>query len=241
MESYNNLTELRRAEQSTEAEARYQSMSGDNIHPTTDHSYANGNTILPNSNGGSWVPVHRIPRPLSPASRASKSENEDLNSGGETDDGDDDYDKDDDDDDDDDSPKSEYENDQDGTKFAGDTSNEGGLVSKSSFRPQSSSIDGFNYTIHRESKFLLQMVPYRPKPLHQVNSDHLIPYRQGPDSGTHDSAQEATNSIRLLLDKWTKSGSAPVSKILDEEAAKDKSIVSVRGSPFLRACLTFFL
>lgn len=234
MESYNNLTELRQAEQSTEAEEQYQSMSRGNIHPATHHPYGNGNIILPNPIGGSSGHGPPIMRSPSHASRVSESENEDFNSGGEADDDDDDDNNDNDEDEtNNDNRKFKDQNDQDGTKFTGDTATEEGLVSKLSFRPRSSLVDELGSTIHRESNLLLQLVPYRPRPFHQINSDRLISYRQGPESSIKHSTQEATNSVRLLLDKWTNSGSAPVSNILDEEAAKEKSEVSVGRPPFL--------
>lgn len=87
--------------------------------------------------------------------------------------------------------------------------------------------------IQRESNFLLQMVPYRPRPSHQINCDRLIPYKQDTDSDIKHLSHAVTNSVRLLLDKWTNSGSAPVSNILNEEAAKEQSEMLVGGPPIL--------
>ncbi len=77
--------------------------------------------------------------------------------------------------------------------------------------------------MHRESNVLLQMIPYKPKAPDRIRSDRLIPAGQGPDVNTKSVTQEATNSVRLLLDKWTTSGSAPISNVLDEEAAREKT------------------
>ena len=64
----------------------------------------------------------------------------------------------------------------------------------------------------RTSDLLLQMVPYRPT----VNrSDRLISAGPGPASLNPKSAlDEAGQSVRLLLDKWTISGSTPVNNLL---------------------------
>ena len=76
-------------------------------------------------------------------------------------------------------------------------------------------------SVHRESELLLQLIPYSPRPTDPRKQQLLI-------SGVVDTKskrpvmQEATESIRLLLDKWTTSGSAPVSDVLSEEAAKDR-------------------
>ena len=220
MESYNNLTELRHAEQSTEAEARYQPMSGGSSYPEAHHPYGDCSTFPPNPIGGSNAYEPPITRSPSPTSSASKSENEDSTS----DDGADD---------DGDTTKSKDQNDQDGTGPAGDTSNIEGLISRVSFQPRLSYNDVLDPDMHRESNLLLQMVPYRPRLPNQIRSDRLIPGGQGQDSDTKFATQEATNSVRLLLDKWTTSGSAPVSNILDEEAAREKNEASVRGPPFI--------
>lgn len=158
MESYNNLTDLRRAEQSTEAEEQFQSMSRGNINPATHHLDDHGNIILPNQIGGSSLHEPRIMRSSSPASRSSESKKNNSNFGGEADDkdhddnddddnddndddgdndDDDDDDNDDDDDDDDkannDSYRSKNQDEQGETYLTGDTSNEKGLISRFSF------------------------------------------------------------------------------------------------------------
>ena len=240
MESYNNLTELSRAEKSTEAEEHYRSTSRGNTNTATHHSSDDGYLLLPDPKGGSSLHEPRIMRSPSPTSKDSESEKEDSNLGSETDDGKDDNDIDEDDDDDDedklnnDSHKSKIQNEEDFTKITGDGSNEEGLVSKFSFQPQSSLHDETVSTRRRESNFLLQMVPYRPRPLRQINSDRLIPYRQDLDSDIENLSCGATHSVRLLLDKWTNWGSAPVSDILKEEATKEKLELLVGEPPFLR-------
>ena len=216
MESYNNLTELRRSEQSTEVEARYQPMSGGSNHPGVRHPYGDGSTFPPNPIGGSNAYEPPITRSPSPTSRASKSEDEDSNYDDMADD-------------DTNSTKSKDQNDRDGTGPAGDTSNTEGLISRFPFQPRSFYTDASDPNMHRESNLLLQMVPYRPRLPNRIRSDYLIPGGQGPDSDTKSATQEATNTVRLLLDKWTTSGSAPVSSILDEEATREKNEALVGG------------
>lgn len=75
---------------------------------------------------------------------------------------------------------------------------------------------------------LLQMIPYRPissNPANLDRSGRLITYGPSIDNNfgndTKPSMEEATKSVRLLLDKWTTSGSAPVAAILNEEQNED--------------------
>lgn len=243
MENYNNLVELRRAEQLMEAEKQYQSMSGDDIHPPTHDPYGNGNIIMPNQRGRSSLHESRIVRSSSTASRTSKSENEGSNSDDEANDDEDNSDDDEndsgDDDNDDEDDKAtdgshefKIQNDRHGTKSMANASNEDGLVPKFSFRPQSFLPDGSGSATRPESSLLLQMVPYRPRPL-QMNSDRLIHYKQDLHDDNKHLSQGATESVRLLLDKWTNSGSVPVSNILHEEIVKEKLELSVCGLPFL--------
>ncbi|KAL8788755.1 MAG: hypothetical protein Q9195_007162 [Heterodermia aff. obscurata] len=78
------------------------------------------------------------------------------------------------------------------------------------------------------SSILLQTILYRPISSNPVNHDrsgHLITFRPSIDNRFEDDAnspmEEATKSVRLLLDKWTTSGSAPIDAILNEEQAED--------------------
>ena len=76
-------------------------------------------------------------------------------------------------------------------------------------------------TPFRESNLLVQMVPYNPFGMNPLLSDRLIGSGHVADNGTTSGTQEVTKSVRALLDKWTTSGSAPISNILDEEAARE--------------------
>lgn len=83
-----------------------------------------------------------------------------------------------------------------------------------------------NSTVHSKntptSALLLQMIPYQPP---KSNSPRFLPAGPGEapsvDVNPESTMAEATHSVRLLLDKWTTPGSAPISDILDEEIAKD--------------------
>lgn len=210
MESYNNLIELRRAEKSTEEATQYRSMSRSRSQPETQHIYVDGNTSPPNTEGRSSFYGPSITRSPSPTSSAPKSESDDSNS--------------------DDEITDEADDDANGTKSKDQTDQATSDISVAErpaprffSRRRSSRSDTSDIAIHRESDRLLQMVPYRTRVSNGIRSDRLIPDRHGIDSDLKSATQEATKSVRLLLDKWTTSGSAPVSTILDEEAAREKN------------------
>lgn len=206
-ESYNNLMALRRAEQ-TEAETKYHHNSRDGSHTVVLDPYSDGSTFPSDVTGVSNA--FELPATLSqsPTSNASRSEIEDSDSDGEAGDGD-------------------IGQEEPGPKV--DDPNTDGLKSGPSSKPRLSYDDFEGPGIHRESNLLLQMVPYRPRGPERISSDRLISDGQDPDSGTKSATEEATKSVRLLLDKWTTSGSAPVSNILDEEAAREKDEALVGG------------
>ncbi len=228
-ESYNNLIALRRAEQSNEAEARYQPLIVDGNHSTRLHPYVDGSTFPSDPIGAPNTFEPPVTRSPSPTSNASKTDDEDLDTNDE--DGDDD-DDDDDDHNDESSVQSKDQNDHDDTGPKRDASGAKELASGGSYHPLSSSNKSLDPGIHRESDLFLQMVPYKPGGPALIRSDHLISGGDSQDSGTASATQEVTKSVRLLLDKWTTSGSAPTSNILDEEAAReeDKALV---GGPLL--------
>lgn len=228
-ESYNNLIALRRAEQSTEAEAQYQPMSGDGSHMTIQHWDGSTFPSDPISASNPFEPP--VKRSPPPSSNASKSDNEDSNTddGGNNDDHNDIN-----------STNSKDQNDHDGAGPKRDASSAKGLVSGVPYQPRPSYNDASDPDTHRESNLLLQMVPYNPSGPDPIRSDRLISGGHGPDSGTTFATQEVTNNVRLLLDKWTTSGSAPLSNILDEEAAKEKDEASVPGSSLFSSLLTRF-
>ncbi|KAL8702077.1 MAG: hypothetical protein Q9201_004579 [Fulgogasparrea decipioides] len=230
MESYNNLTELRRAEQSTEAEAHFQPISGGAIHPRVNHLFEDGITFPsdPLDGSSSYDPPIR-PSPSS-TSRPSYSDDEDSKSDAKTD-GDDV----DDEVDDANNTEAKDQNDQEGTGAMSGTSKAEAPMSRLSYQARSSYNDASDPSIHRESNLLLEIVPYRPSLPKPIGSGRFISGGQGSDVDTKSTAQQAANSVRLLLDKWTTSGSAPVSDILDEEAAAaEQQEASVEGSSFVQ-------
>ena len=210
-ESYDNLSALQRAENlsAERSRTRYQPMPRDGSHSTIHHPYVDGSIFPSDPISASSAFEPPITRSPSPTSNAPKSDNEESN----TDDGGDD-----DDHNDASSTKSKDQNDHDGAGPNRDTSSATGLISGV---PDS---DPF-----RESNLLVQMIPYTPGGSDPVRSDRLIAGGHGPDSGTTSATQEVTKSVRLLLDKWTTSGSAPISNILDEEADRESDEALVGG------------
>ena len=88
-----------------------------------------------------------------------------------------------------------------------------------------------DYDKSRTSTLLLQMIPYQPRPSVPLNGDGsrlLISAEPGapprPELNPKPSLSDASQSVRLLLDKWTTSGSAPISNVLDAESAKDSHV-----------------
>ena len=212
-ENYDKLMALRHAEQSTEAEARYHPVSGDESHPNVHNPHVDDSTFPSNplDVSDAFEPLGR--RSSSPTPNASESDHGDSNS--EV--GDDDY-------DDISSTKSQNERD---TGPNGITLDVKGKSSGSSSKPRLPYNESSDPVVHRESDLLLQMVPYRPRVPRPIRSDYLLAGGQGPDNGTETTTEEATKSVRLLLDRWTTTGSAPISNILDEETAKEKTEASV--------------
>ena len=196
MESYNNLTELRCAEQAVEVEAKDQPFPATTAHPGIHDSHAQDSAIPANA------PL--VPRSPSPVSSDRKSEDENSS------------DDDDEDDNEVDSTKATNEDDENDVGRARNHLRAGGTVSRSSPYAIASPP-----TSHQQSNLLLSMMPYRPRSRDSVGSGRLILARQGSASDPGSVTQ--TESVRKLLDKWTTSGSAAISNILDEEAANEKS------------------
>ena len=206
-ESYDNLSALQRAEHlsaehlsAEQSSARYQTPSGEGSHITIPHPYVDSRTFPSDPISGPSAPEPLTTRSPSPPSNLPKSEDEESN----TDDGGDE------DNHEVGSTKSKDQKDHEGAGPSGDTPSATGLTSAyAASNP------------YRESDLLQQMVPYSPGGSGPVWSDRLIAGGHGPDSGTTSAAQQVTKSVRLLLDKWTTSGSASISNILDEEAARE--------------------
>ncbi len=93
--------------------------------------------------------------------------------------------------------------------------------------------------VHRESNLLLQMVPYRPASSDPLRPRFLLTGGQVQNNDGKSGMEEATASVRLLLDKWTNPGSAPISDLLGEEAANDSERkASVSAAHLFRSFLT---
>ena len=200
---------LRRAEQSAEG----------------DHSPSTAYPVYRDSSAFPSDPVNafnasesRVARSPSPNSNAAKSDNEDSSTDDEGND---------DDHADDSSSKARNQNDRDRARLKRDSSSANEIISEVLHQPRLSYNDSSDFGIHRESNLLLQMVPYRPVNSNSILSDRLIAGGHGPDSGTTSATQEVTKSVRILLDKWTTSGSAPISDILDVEAERETFEASV--------------
>ncbi|KAL6718674.1 hypothetical protein ACLMJK_002908 [Lecanora helva] len=80
----------------------------------------------------------------------------------------------------------------------------------------------------RTSELLLQMIPYKSddsRMSYLKSSNRLISDRDqtmpGIEARPKPAIEEATQSVRLLLDKWTNSGSAPIADVLDAEDARN--------------------
>ena len=81
--------------------------------------------------------------------------------------------------------------------------------------------DAISESKEKASALLLQMIPYRPNTL-RISHNRLLAAGPETDIGPKPAMQEATTSARLLLDKWTTIGSAPISDVLDEETKREE-------------------
>ena len=199
---------LRHAEQSTEVEARYQPIPGDESHPKVQNPHADDSTFPSNPIDVSIAFEPPTRRSSSPTPNPSESDHGDSSSEGV--------------DDNDGVSSTKSQNDHGNSGPKGITPDVKEVISGSAPKPRLSYNGPSDSDVHRESDLLLQMVPYRPRGPHPIRSDYLLAGGQDPDNGTETTTEEATRSVRLLLDKWTAMGSAPIANILDEEAAKEK-------------------
>ena len=212
---------LRRAEQASEDEARYQPTSGATAYPEThDPSCQDGGfAATPNRTNGpdsQWPPVYGPPVPQNPTLSSDDHKSEEANPSSDDEDSakassttitsDDD---------DSNSRKAAYEGDDTATPARG-ILQPGSTISRSS--PY---VIASPRATHQQSNLLHSIIPYRPLIGHSVGSDRLI--LAGQNLSRNSTAVSQTESVRKLLDKWTTSGSAVVSTLLDEEAANEKS------------------
>ena len=175
-------------------------ISGDLSHSMRHLPYVDGSTFQSNPMSGYSAFEPSVRRSPSPTSTVHGADDKESNTDSEGHDDDHDV----------SSIKSEDQSDHDGVEPNRKTSNATGTIS------------GVPYSYpFRESNLLVQMVPYSPFGTDPLLSDRLIGSGHVADSGTISGTQEVTKSVRALLDKWTTSGSAPISNILDEEAARE--------------------
>lgn len=202
MENYNNVKELQRAEQSAEAEVR-RAPHPPRVIPVYQGPSAPGD---PENLFSSSPP----PSPLSSASILSESDEEGsdpdkaVNNTKPT------------------QPLHQAEL-QDADSSAGNAQTLNDFRG-TAVQPLAAFDNSLDPGIHRASALLLQMVPYRPaasnpKHINQSNSLIYVTPRSSNflDTNQKLAKEEVTKSARLLLDKWTTSGSAPVSDLLAEE------------------------
>lgn len=110
--------------------------------------------------------------------------------------------------------------DQDHSESSSDDTHRTDRLQESTVQQVSTYSGPAGFSTHRASTSLLQMVPYRHNAAYARQGTLFI--SAGPDGSTRPATvtgsamEEATRSVRLLLDKWTTSGSAPVSEILAE-------------------------
>ena len=116
---------------------------------------------------------------------------------------------------------SEYADSSDDDAHPTNTYQESALQSQPEYKDNSGSAKT------RTSTLLLEMVPFKPRtsdtayyhrPNHLISAGPSEPARL--NTNPKPAMEEATKSVRLLLDKWTTSGSAPIASLLVEESAK---------------------
>lgn len=203
---------LQRAEQRAEAEAGHYSFPAYDIHrpqPPYDFQEPPQHDRLTRPNMNDIPP----PRSLSAGSSLSEPENEDRGpekTAGSTRDI---------------PPRNqshpEYADSSDDDAHPTNTYQESALQSQPEYKGV------FDSAKTRTSTLLLEMVPFEPgtsDTAYYHRSNYLI--SAGPSEPARLSTnpkpamEEATKSVRLLLDKWTNSGSAPIASLLLEESAK---------------------
>ena len=213
IENYNNSIELQHAEQRTEVESQGVSSLGPDMRQGPHPSFG---PHEPPSPGRINIPDldHTASRkPSSPAPSLSESDHEDVDPGriagnarpsrsqGHIDQ------------DSSDASPNEEERIQISRLHEKDKTQESAVQQMST---HNSAVGSGTY---RVSTSLLQMVPYRPSAAYSTQWNPFISV--GPNTVQRSAMEEATRSVRLLLDKWTTSGSAPVSGLLTETENKE--------------------
>ena len=211
IENHNNLTDLQRAEQRTEVDNVYAASQGGMMNSTPLDAAEMPHLPLSHNMDAAFNDLDNIvASPLSSSTSESESENEDIGdmheiTAGRTFSGRRDI------------PKTDRPSDK--GKAAGN-------IPRSSAGQQLSTCQGSTALgVARTSTLLLQMIPYRASgsiPSGPSTSNRLISAEPiSSDLDAKLAMEEATKNVRLLLDKWTTTGSAPVADILEEEPARE--------------------
>lgn len=198
VENYNNVTNLQHAEESTEAEVQrpsYPIRDDDRGWPLDDSE-----TLISSS------PPPRLlyDSSLSDTDEEGSGPDETANNVKST--------------------QSQHQDEQGNVEYSAGNAQTSSDNQVTAVQPLAANGNSFKPGMHRASALLLQMVPYRPT---ASNSRHMNPSNsllydvsrssKNIDTNPEPVMEEATKSVRLLLDKWTTSGSAPVSDLLVDE------------------------
>lgn len=213
IENHDNATKLQRAEQRAEAEDRQRTSRGGYMHQGSQPIPGYPEPVSPR---GMDLPYSEPPEPpVSPssASSLSESDHEDQNPHNTSPDA---------------TRMSQDKAHQTSAKPPNYINNADRKLGDSVVQLASAYYSDIEFDKPRTSTLLLQMIPYEPStsvPPYRDRSNYLISagsnQTPGLEIGPKPAINEANRSVRLLLDKWTTSGSAPVSHILDAEATKD--------------------
>lgn len=205
IENYNNSMELRHAEQRTEVESQRFPSRGTDKHQGPDPSFGSQEPL---SAGPIEIPDldHTTSRkPSSPVSSLSESDHEDVDPGKIAENA---------------RPStSQGHVDQGHSDSSTDDAHRTDKMQESAVQQMSTYKSAVGSGSYRVSTSLLQMVPYKPNVAYSTQWNRSI--SAGPDTVQRSAMEEATRSVRLLLDKWTTSGSAPVSELLAETESKE--------------------
>lgn len=200
VENYNNSIELQHAELFTEVESRGFPPPRSNIYQGSHPSYDSQETL---SAGRLDIPSlnhARSRKSPSPAPSLSESDHEEVGPVGMAGSA---------------RPTASGNRvDQGHSESSTDDAHATGEVQVSTVKQLSEHNSTVGLGAYRASTSLLQMVPYRPNVTHSAHRNRFI--SAGPDTAPRSAVESATETVRLLLDKWTTSGSGPISELLAE-------------------------
>lgn len=211
IENHNNVTELQHAEQCAEAEALRDPPSPQPV--LVERLSKPGNQDGRGPSRSTHLPPDMSPKASNESTASDSSESDDEEPAPETES--------------ETSKRTKSPQRKSTAKARSSDPNKAGKSWTSAVQPLSNFPKIMVYEQPRASSLLLQMIPYRPRMSHGVqrkSSDFLLgggtDETNAPDTDSKPMMEEVTKSVRLLLDKWTTSGSEPVSDVL-AEASKD--------------------